>query len=106
MSTCAGLGGRKDRRVRCGGQYNRYDAPVFNGSALKRAGQPRPIAQPKSSGVEMDIHDSRSRRLLFTVLLFTLAVPNGIAQSSNDDKAAAGVVMSDVLKMQRTKVTR
>jgi len=54
----------------------------------------------------MDIHDSRSRRLLFTVLLFTLAVPNGIAQSSNDDKAAAGVVMSDVLKMQRTKVTR
>ncbi len=36
----------------------------------------------------MDIHDSRTRRLV-TVLLFAWFVPNGIAQSSNDDKAAA-----------------
>jgi len=37
----------------------------------------------------MDIRDSRTRRLLFTILLFALVVPNGIAQSSKDDKAAA-----------------
>ena len=52
----------------------------------------------------MDIHDSRTRRLLFTVLLFAWFVPNGIAQSSNDDKAAAelGQAKNDVRSMKNS----
>src|SRR2546426_12168133 len=52
----------------------------------------------------MDIHDSRTRRLLFTVLLFAWFVPNGIAQSSNDDKAAAELrqAKNDVRSMKNS----
>jgi len=52
----------------------------------------------------MDIHDSRTGRLLFTVLLFAWFVPNGIAQSSNDDKVAAelGQAKNDVRSMKNS----